>query len=64
MNVVLTYNAHFAEADDVVARDFEAQGSRAIALPFSAGETDTFDGFVSAFQEALTALGRISSLPG
>ncbi|HBT5190944.1 TPA: SDR family NAD(P)-dependent oxidoreductase, partial [Klebsiella quasipneumoniae] len=35
----------------------KAQGSRAIALPFSAGETDTFDGFVSAFQEALTALG-------
>ena len=51
MNVVLTHNAHFAEANDVVAR-VEAQGSRAIALPFSAGETDTFDGFVSAFQAA------------
>jgi NAD(P)-dependent dehydrogenase (short-subunit alcohol dehydrogenase family) len=56
VNVVLTYNAHFAEANDVVAR-VEAQGSRAIALPFSAGETGTFDGFVSAFQEALTELG-------
>ena len=56
VNVVLTYNAHFAEANEVVAR-VEAQGSRAIALPFSAGETDTFDAFVSAFQEALTELG-------
>ena len=35
VNLVLTYNAHFAEANDVVAR-VEAQGSRAIALPFSA----------------------------
>ena len=56
VNVVLTYNAHFAEANEVVAR-VEAQGSRAIALPFSAGETDTFDGFVSVFQEALAELG-------
>lgn len=56
VNVVLTYNAHFFEANEVVAR-VEAQGSRAIALPFSAGETDTFDGFVSAFQEALAELG-------
>ena len=58
VNVVLTYNAHFAEANEVVAR-VEAQGSRAIALPFSAGETDTFEGFVSAFQEALAELGPI-----
>lgn len=56
VNVVLTYNAHFAEATDVVAW-VEAQGSRAIALPFSAGETDTFDGFVSTFQAALAELG-------
>lgn len=54
VNVVLTYNAHFAGANDVVAW-VEAQGSRAIALPFSAGETDTFDGFVSSFQAALGA---------
>ncbi len=56
VNVVLTYNAHFAEANEVVKR-VEALGARAIALPFSAGETDTFDGFVSAFQEALAELG-------
>ena len=31
VNVVLTYNAHFAEANEVVARG-EAQGSRAIDL--------------------------------
>lgn len=35
----------------------EALGARAIALPFSAGEIDTFDAFVSAFQGALTELG-------
>lgn len=34
----------------------EALGARAIALPFSAGEIDTFDAFVSAFQGALTEL--------
>ncbi|HIB4816324.1 TPA: SDR family NAD(P)-dependent oxidoreductase [Klebsiella pneumoniae] len=56
VNVVLTYKTRLAEANEVVTR-VEALGARAIALPFSAGEIDTFDAFVSAFQGALTELG-------
>jgi NAD(P)-dependent dehydrogenase (short-subunit alcohol dehydrogenase family) len=56
VNVVLTYKTRLAEANEVVTR-VEALGARAIALPFSAGETDTFDAFVSAFQGALAELG-------
>ena len=56
VNVVLTYKTRLAEANEVVTR-VEALGARAIALPFSAGETDTLDAFVSAFQGALTELG-------
>ena len=55
VNVVLTYKTRLAEANEVVTR-VEALGARAIALPFSAGEIDTFDAFVSAFQVALTDL--------
>ncbi|MCJ8607582.1 SDR family NAD(P)-dependent oxidoreductase, partial [Klebsiella pneumoniae] len=55
VNVVLTYKTRLAEANEVVTR-VEALGARAIALPFSAGEIDTFDAFVSAFQGALTEL--------
>ncbi|HBR6819581.1 TPA: SDR family NAD(P)-dependent oxidoreductase, partial [Klebsiella pneumoniae] len=56
VNVVLTYKTRLAEANEVVTR-VEALGARAIALPFSAGEIDTFDAFVSAFQGALTEVG-------
>ncbi|MDP1166175.1 SDR family NAD(P)-dependent oxidoreductase, partial [Klebsiella pneumoniae] len=55
-NVVLTYNTRLAEATEVVTRG-EALGARAIALPISAGEIDTFDACVSAVQGALTELG-------
>ena len=56
VNVVLTYKTRLAEANEVVTR-VEALGAREIALPFSAGEIDTFDAFVSSFQGALTELG-------
>ncbi|VTN69313.1 7-alpha-hydroxysteroid dehydrogenase [Klebsiella variicola] len=58
VNVVLTYNAHFAEANEVVAR-VEAQGSRAIALPFSAGETDTFEDLSAPFRRRWRSWGPI-----
>ncbi|ASV20627.1 MULTISPECIES: SDR family NAD(P)-dependent oxidoreductase [Klebsiella] len=56
VNVVLTYKTRLVEASEVVTR-VEALGARAIALPFSAGDIDTFDAFVSAFQGALAELG-------
>ena len=56
VNVVLTYKTRLVEASEVVKR-VEALGARAIALPFSAGDIDTFDAFVSAFQGALAELG-------
>ena len=56
VNVVLTYKTRLVKASEVVKR-VEALGARAIALPFSAGDIDTFDAFVSAFQGALAELG-------
>lgn len=56
VSAVLTYNAHFVGASEVVVR-VEARGSWAIASLFSTDETDTFNGSVSAFQKTLAEPG-------
>lgn len=51
---IVTYHSNREEADKVVAA-IKAQGRKAIALQLDASDTGSFDGFVSAVREALSA---------
>lgn len=52
-DVILTYHSNKDEAAKVVA-EIERQGRKALTLPLSVGESDTFDGFVKQVRTALT----------
>jgi len=52
INVILTYNSKHDEAQQVVA-EIEQLGQKATALQFSAGETGSFDAFITQVQEVL-----------
>lgn len=52
INVILTYNSKHDEAQQVVA-EIEQLGQKAAALQFSAGETGSFDAFITQVQEVL-----------
>lgn len=51
-DVILTYNSNKAEADSAVA-EIEALGRKAVALRLDAGDTASFDAFVSEAGKAL-----------
>jgi len=52
IDVILTYNSKHDEAQQVVA-EIEQLGQKAAALQFSAGETGTFDAFITKVREIL-----------
>ena len=52
VDIILTYNSHREEADDVV-RSITALGRVAVALRLDVGDVASFDGFVGAVAEAL-----------
>jgi NAD(P)-dependent dehydrogenase (short-subunit alcohol dehydrogenase family) len=52
INVIITYNSKKDEAEAVVA-EIAAEGQKAVALQFSAGEIYTFDTFIESLKSAL-----------
>jgi len=53
---IFTYHSHLREADSVIAEVKDA-GTRAVALPFDAGDISSFDGFVQNVASAIKELG-------
>jgi NAD(P)-dependent dehydrogenase (short-subunit alcohol dehydrogenase family) len=52
VDIILTYNSHREEADDVV-KSITALGRMAVALRLDVGDVASFDGFVGAVADAL-----------